>query len=188
MKSTHRTYRTLTGLALVAILALAAGTALAQGPGKGRRCGDEGPRGRGAGGRIERMAEQLDLTDDQRAEIAGIREEGREQRLELRKRMMRLRNELHGEMLQDEPSRKKVLELNGKIGALRTEMQAQRLEHRLAIREKLTPEQRDRMLLATGRGHGGHGGRHGRDFGRGGFKGARGGRPGANPDCPLKDD
>ncbi len=65
--------------------------------------------------------------------------------------MMRLRNELQGEMLKDDPSEKAAMDLTGKIGALRTEMQANRLTNRLEVRKQLTPEQSDKMLILQGR-------------------------------------
>lgn len=201
MKRTNT--RQLTTFAILAVFALAAGVALAQVPGKGmgkgmagRDCdGDFGKRGDRGEMRLERLAERLDLTEDQVTAIRGIREEGRQENLEIRKKMMRLRNELQGEMLQDEPSQKKVLDLNDRMGELRTQQRANRLKNRLAVREQLTPEQRDRMLVMKERGQGRRGGhgmergprrgmgpRHGNGSGR--FGGSRGMGQGLNPDCP----
>ncbi len=145
----------------VLVLAFAA-AALAQGPqnrfGQGRgRQGEPGLR-------LEMLAEKLELTEEQVAAIEKIQETGREKATELRKDMMRLRNELEGEMLKDEPSEKTALQLVEKIGGLRTEMQAGRMQVRLEVRGLLTPEQRDRMLMmeqGSRRGEGRRGG-HGR--------------------------
>jgi Spy/CpxP family protein refolding chaperone len=136
---------------------------LAQGP------GDKGCRGdRGEGGpqmRIERMAKHLDLNEEQVAAITEIQTKGRAAILELRKDMMRLQNEKRGEMLKDDPSEKKVLDLTRKIGELKTTMQTNRAGNRLAVRKLLTPAQRDQMLMMGEHrgGRGGHGGRGGRD-------------------------
>jgi Spy/CpxP family protein refolding chaperone len=134
----------------VVILVFAAG-ALAQGPG--------GPAGRGPGSgegefgyerRLERLTARLELSDEQAAAIAAIGEQGREEGLKLRKEMMRLRNELEGEMLKDEPSEAAVVDLVDKIGNLKTEMHKIRVKNRLQVRRQLTPEQRDKMLMHRG--------------------------------------
>jgi len=141
-----------------------AATALAQGP--GGRFGHGTGKGHGAGyfgpeHRLEVLAEKLELTAEQVAAIEGIRESGREKGIELHKEMMRLQNDLEGEMLKDEPNQKAALDLVDKIGALRTGIQAQRLKGRLDVRQQLTPEQRDKMLMMSEKFQGGHGRRGG---------------------------
>lgn len=174
-------------VALLTLLALTATAALAERPGPGRRGGGDG-FGFGPG----LAALQLDLSEEQTASIEKIRDEGREKAVGLRKQMMLLRNELEGEMLTDEPSRKKVLDLNQKMGEVRTQLQANRLEHRLAVREVLTPEQRDRMLLMKEDGRWGRAGRSGMRHegmraGRDG-RGPRDGQRFPRPDCPRVED
>ncbi|MGD9548768.1 MAG: Spy/CpxP family protein refolding chaperone [Candidatus Krumholzibacteriia bacterium] len=165
MKTTHRKPQWLAAAAVM-ILLIAATAATAQGPGqgargpRGARCGQEGfgpGHGGGCGGAF--MAERLDLTEEQQAAIDKIREEGRKENLDLRKQMMRLRNELHGEMLKDDPSEKTVLDLTNRMGEIRTRLQGNRVKHQLAVRKVLTPEQRDRMLLMGDGGPRGRGGR-----------------------------
>ncbi len=177
------------------------GLALAQGPGAGKSAG-RGPgaqawcdgNGPGGGRGIERLAQRLDLSDDQVKAITDLQEQSRTKNLALRKDMMRLRNELQGEMLKDSPDVKTVKNLAAKMGDLRTTMQQNRLETRLAVRQQLTPDQRDKMLMA-GQGFG-RDGRHGR--GGPGVCGDRDGRIGRGPgghrgagfrgDCPRLDD
>lgn len=168
ISGTHKTMQ-VAALATLLIVGLAS-AAVAQGPGSGR-----GGRGDGEFGpqmRVERMASQLDLSDEQVAAISEIHAKGRADNLELRKQMMRLRNEKQGEMLKDEPSAGKVAELTQKIGDLRTKMSLNRSASRLAVRKLLTPEQRDKMLLMGGRGAGG---------GREGHRGGHGSRDGSGP-------
>lgn len=166
-------------IALVAILA--AGTALAQ---QRKTGGERTGRGFERGPRIERLAERLDLTDEQKTAIEALHEETRAKNAALAKETRLLRHELEGELLKDEPSEKKVLELNAKLGDLDTQRQANRLATRLAVRNQLTPEQRDKML-AVGPRHGrgprgeGPGGGAGRKMGRGG----RGGCGGCDGSC-----
>lgn len=159
--STRRA-RLILGVGLFAMTLMLGSTALAKksGEGKGRFSRGEGPR-------VEMLAKRLDLTDDQVAKIEAITEASRKDGLELRRQLQQLRNELEGEMLKSQPSEKAVLQLNKKMGDLKTEMKANRLATRLKVREQLTPEQVDKMLVmgAKGRKSGHHGsemrGRHG---------------------------
>lgn len=156
-------------IAVAGIVAIAGGAALAQ-PGGGMRAGD--PQGE-VGCRLE----WLDLTDGQKAEIEKLREEAHEARPEAEKRMRRLEHELHGEMLKDDPDAENMRDLVRKIGQLRTERQLSHLNLRLAIREQLTPEQRDRLLLHGPAGPGAH---HGCGHGRG-----MGAEMGCAPGCGM---
>jgi len=163
-------------ICLLAIVALGVGSAQAQGRGHGKRSGravdcDGGPR-------WERIAERLELSDEQTQAIGKIRDQNQEQQVVLRKEMMRLRNELHGEMLKDDPSGDTVQSLNEKIGEVRTELHGNRLQSRLEVRKQLTPEQRDKMLMMGE----GHRGRRGRSH-DGGRQGRFGDCQGA-VDCP----
>lgn len=158
---TNNGMKTLVFLTLAAMMLLGVGTALAQGRGGGPGHGGRGGFGDGEFGpahRLEMLADHLELTEEQVVAIEGIRTQGQEKNMELRKEMMRLRNELQGEMLKDDPSEKAALDLSGKIGALRTQMQANRLANRLEVRKQLTPGQRDKMLMLQERfqGHKGH--------------------------------
>jgi Spy/CpxP family protein refolding chaperone len=165
--------RTLLVLTLVTV-AVAASAVYAQGRGPGRGQGGDwgGPDDDFGQGRFhQRLVERLDLTAEQAEAAAKLRDEQQEKALQMRKEMMRLRNELHGEMLKDEPSEKTALELTRKMGDLRTKMQENRLQGRLALRKLLTPEQRDKMLMMGEPGMGPRGGHRQGD----GFKG-RGGR------------
>lgn len=149
-------------IAVLAILLVAtASLATAQGRGKSN-CDQGGRGGRGEGNRIEMLAERLDLSEDQQKKIELIHENSQAERTENRKELMRLRNELQGEMMKDDPSEKTVLGLNEKMGGIKTEMKALGLKTRLAVREELTPEQRDKMLVMGNHGGKGHkGGRRG---------------------------
>lgn len=140
--------------AVLTIILASAGLATAQGPRSGKSMGQCGVRGGGNSGpghRIEMMAKRLDLSEEQLVSIKKIHEESRLEGVEKRKSLMRLRNELKGEMLKDSPSEKEVLSINSKMGELKTEMKALQLKTRLAVREELTAEQRDQMLGMDGK-------------------------------------
>ncbi len=194
--------RVLVAAGILTIILASAGLAAAQGPhhGKGMHKGmQQGMAGCstmidgefGPGHRIEMMAKKLDLSEKQLETIKKIQENNRKEVLKIRKELMRLRNEMQGEMLKDNPSEKTVLGLNDKMGVLKTEMKALRLKTRLAVREELTAEQRDQMLMMGG--HGGKGGPKGHGGACGGFGGCDGPRNGGgmgqgmaprnNPDC-----
>lgn len=155
-----RGLRILTAGAVAMILA-GAGAAAAQGPAP---CG--GQAGPGA-----RMAQRLGLDEKQQESVAKIREDGRRRDLALRKEIMRLRNELHGEMLKDDPDEGTVLSLSDKVGDLQNQLRGNRLQDRLAIRKLLTPEQRDRMLMMGERGGRGESAGRGESGGCGEFRG-----------------
>lgn len=152
-------------LTMATLILVFAAAALAAGP--GGRFGHGMGKGQGCGGsgseqRLEVLTEKLALTEDQVAAIGSIWENRQEKGAELRKEMMRLQNELEGEMLKDVPNEKTAVNLVEEIGALRTELKAQGLKSRLEVRQQLTPEQRDQMLMmkeGSRRGHGRKGGR-----------------------------
>jgi len=169
---------------IMAVLATA--NAFAQGPGNGpgsrRGPGFGGPGCGGPGdGKPCLMADRLDLSEAQQEAIDAIHEKSRAQNLELRKQVMRLRNELKGEMLKDAPDQGKVVGLTENIGKLRTQMQVNQAKTRLAVRQQLTTEQRDKMMMMGSQHHGRRFGGQGREGcdGRGARCGSGpGGRPG----------
>jgi len=123
--------------------------------GRGGRCGGAfcmGPEG--AGFDIERMAARLDLAAEQKEMIEKIRSADEKKLLSLHKEMMLARHDLRGEMMKDEPDASKVKKIAEKMGGIRTSLQIARLESRIAVRKILTPEQRDKMLLAPHCGFG----------------------------------
>ena len=164
---------TRTTLLLLALLALAAPLALAQ-PGPGPR-GDCPPPGDGPGFFGDRVCAMLDLSEEQQAAIDEIRAESRAQGLQTRKEILRLRNELDGLMLQDDPDAGSVEKLVRRIGDLRADQQVRRMKTRLAVRAQLTDEQRDKMITMKGHRRGGRGGYDGPGRG-GGRRAPRGDR------------
>jgi Spy/CpxP family protein refolding chaperone len=109
---------------------------------------------------IERLAEKLELSAEQVAQIKALREEGEAERIELKKQLMQLRNEFEGEMLKPELNERSLKSLTQQMGEVRTKMHLLRLESRLAMREVLTDEQWDKLLTSRkgpGQGHRGRG-------------------------------
>ena len=167
-------------LTLIAAAAYAQpGSGRGQGQGQGRFADQDWQPGPEM--RLERMARVLELTDEQKTAIGDLMDKHHDEQQALRVEMMRLRTELKGEMLKDEPSEKTVVALAGKMGELRTQKQVLRLKHQLAVRAQLTDAQQDQWLL-MGPGGKGRGGRHGRGDGPG--QGGRRGPGGCDNDGP----
>ena len=131
------------GLMVLMGVALGVGDASARSKG-GYKNEDKRPR-------VERRADRLDLGEEQREQIESIHEAARDEVAGLRKSMLRLRHDIRGEMLEDDPDAGKLRRLAEQMGEIRTQLQIHRLETRLAVRGVLTPDQRDRMLLGSGR-------------------------------------
>lgn len=196
-KLTGNQIKTLVTVGILALVMASATLVAAQGPGAGKgtgrgmRMGGGSDGEMGPGQRLDRLAARLELTEEQSKAIESIHQKNREKGTQLRKELMRLRNEAQGEMLKDNPSEKTVLSLNQKMGEIKTELKANRLKTRLAVREQLTPQQRDKMLMMgqrsrhSGEGFKGHHGRKsgGRNEGRRPGKGDGTG-PRAGIDCP----
>ena len=135
--------------------------------------------------RLERLADRLDLAEKQIDQIKELREERLSERIELRKEMLRIQNELRGELLEDNPDADRVKKLAIKKGEIRTQMEIARLEHRLAMREILTPEQRDKLFMLRGPGMRGKLHREGRGFGHGRMGRTQGRRGAPGPGLGL---
>lgn len=108
-------------------------------------------------------AEALDLKPEQIKKIKAIR-------LNVAKETVRLRSELELKQLElrelmsaDDPDIRRIEAKIDEIAPLRTELQKKHIEHRLAMRDVLTPEQKTKLELMRGPGkpyHDGHRDRH----------------------------
>jgi len=175
--------RTWAGAAALMLVLIPASAALAQpGSSDDPSAPGEAGRGRGGPGFFHRMDRErgpfagLDLTEAQKTKLGAIRESGRKEAAGLRKQLMRLRNQMQGEMLQDRPDRRKIVSLAEQIGGVQTKLGVHRAEQRLSMLEVLTPEQRDEWLARPHRGPGGGMG-PGRPAGGDGPRGHGGGGP-----------
>jgi Spy/CpxP family protein refolding chaperone len=175
MKNEHRYIRS--AWLIAAVLLAAAATAVAQGDPDPA----DDPQARPG---FARLCQRLELSDAQQQAWQELEQAGRAERLTLRKDLLRLRHELEGQMMQDEPSAQAVAQLVERLGAIRTKLQQSRLTERLEMRKLLTDEQRDRLLTMRHDRRGmGREGRHPRP-GRG-FDGDRPGRGfRGDRDCP----
>lgn len=175
---------------LLVILVVGAAPALAQGPdlstddpeNAALKGDDDDDESFGPGGerRLEHLARLLDLSDEQREAVAGIHESGRARDLPLRKQMLMLRHEMQGEMMKDNPSEKAVVALAGDMGELRSKIQIGHLQDRLAVRELLTADQRDKLLML---GENGRGSRRGGPCVGGAMHGGPRGQGSKGADC-----
>jgi Spy/CpxP family protein refolding chaperone len=118
-----------------------------------------GPQGMGFGGpgmgygphrmdpeaRIERMADMLDLTKEQRDKVRAIVDKSRPQTRELRDKMADNRNQLRTLAQQGSPKEADVRKLADTQGKLMADMIVQRTKVRTEIHAVLTPEQREKL-------------------------------------------
>jgi len=135
---------------------LAAGAAFAQpgdcpmggrGDGMGRG-GGHGMRGHGGGhgggGMLLMMADELALTDPQKAEIGQMTEKFGLERIDneaaLDKAELKLRT-----LKMNDASDNDILKAMDEVGRLRTEMQKMRFKHRQAMHGVLTAEQQEKL-------------------------------------------
>ena len=92
------------------------------------------------------------LNDQQKARLDDLREEGRARQIEGRKALMRVQNDIRGEWMQEQPSMERLRAMAARVGEIETQMRIDRFEMRMRVRDILTPEQRDQMLLRGGMG------------------------------------
>jgi len=136
-------------------------------PGRGRGQGvNAQARGRGGAGRFA----ALGLTQDQRAAITDLQRATRDQAAPLEDELGFTRKTLHRELFADTRDNAKVASLTSKIATLEKALADLHVKQTTAVADLLTPEQRETMRLAEGRGVGrGRGpGRPGAGRGRGG--------------------
>jgi Spy/CpxP family protein refolding chaperone len=124
-------------------------------------------------GRRARLAESLDLTQEQRDRIQDLRRDARREAVLRRGEMASLRSRIQAEFLKQDVDALAVRSLGEELGKLAAEAVEARLGDRLAFLDVLTPEQRETLQgLREGRGgnswqrgpgHRGHGrrGMHG---------------------------
>ena len=133
--------RVLTGLGATALVAALAIPLLAQAqpqpPGPG---GQRGPRGwQGM------MANQLNLTQDQRDQIKKLHEQNRAALKDQMAKLGDLRHQLNDQLLSDTPDQAQITTLVGQIGQLQQQLFAQRIQLRQQTLAVFTPEQRQQL-------------------------------------------
>jgi Spy/CpxP family protein refolding chaperone len=135
-----------TGIA-VGVVVLALGTAaLAHGrEGRGDR---DGKRDGGRDG-IGRMTERLDLTADQRAKIAKLKEEMRGKAQPLDQKLRDLKAQERAAWTADKPDEAKVVALHRETLALRGQIDELRIAQRFDVWALLTPAQRATLRTNT---------------------------------------
>jgi Spy/CpxP family protein refolding chaperone len=109
-----------------------------------------GPGPHDPGGFVERHAEQLGLDAAQQETIRGILDESHEGGSALHEELRALRGELHELLMQDPPDEEAVMAQADAIGAAEVALHKQRLSTMIAIRNQLTPEQREALKELRG--------------------------------------
>ena len=116
--------------------AAGAGDAFARGPGGGMK--GFGP---GGGKHLERLMEELDLTDDQRLKLDGNREAQMVLGQKLFKEFAEKQKELGEELESETTNRSKINALAADLKEIQGRMIDLRIDSVLAVKEILTPEQ-----------------------------------------------
>jgi len=109
-----------------------------------------GPSHHGPGGFVERHAEQLGLDAVQQEAISGIVAESHDSGAALHDELRALRGELHELLTQDPPDVEAVMAQADAIGAAEVALHKQRLSTMIAIRNQLSPEQRESLKELRG--------------------------------------
>ena len=100
------------------------------------------------------------LTTEQKEKIAAMRIDHQKGTIDLRADLQRKQLDLRTLMMVEKPNEQKIHAVIEEMGALKTQLQKQRVSHGLKVRELLTPEQRA-SWKARGFGlDGRHGKRH----------------------------
>ena len=95
----------------------------------------------GQGGR-ELLAERLNLTDDQAKQFETLTSALEKKQIAIRSKIMSLRVDLRGLMREENPSKADIQGVQGQIGTLRAELQANRTDFWFDVNKILTPDQR----------------------------------------------
>jgi len=135
---------------------MGAGLAYAMPPGGGKHCAHD--RGMSYGRhsmdsemRIDRMAEYLGLSTEQRAQVRAIVDKARPQARALHDKLRDNHQQLRALMQQDKPKDSEVRKLADAQGKLIADQIVQRTKMQSDIRAVLTPEQREKLQQRFGR-------------------------------------
>lgn len=110
----------------------------------------------------EKWNVNLDLSEEQRAQLLELQKEHFTERQNLRNQIAEKMFELRQLYLQENPDQDKISELKEQLTDLRTKMIEQAEEHRTELKSILTTEQLEKLEAGFGRGFG-------KGFRRGGF-------------------
>ncbi len=153
-------------LITLALAAMTAGAVAQACPGGGQKGGGsaygggQGKQMGGSGGmnhqeRIARLLERTDASEEQRARIQAVIDEGLAQKEEIRTRMRASGQQLRGLARADDPDEAEVRRLAEAQAAARADMMVLRTMTMSKVRAELTPEQREQIAGLHTRG-GGH--------------------------------
>lgn len=118
---------------------------------RGGRGGGQGFRGHGngmgfdRGHRLMMLADELELTDEQRDRIADMMTEFRMEQIDRRADLQKARLQLRVLKMDDDASEGDVLQQIDKVSQLEATMEKARYQHHEAVMNVLTAEQQDKM-------------------------------------------
>lgn len=121
-------------ISLVAVFVVGAATAYAYGPGYG-------PRGQGPSVEARGPGKGVDLTPDQRSKLQDLRQKFLSETAKLRGELLTKRLELQALWTNPKADPKAIAEKERELRELQNQMKEKGLQHRLEVRQILTPEQ-----------------------------------------------
>lgn len=101
--------------------------------------------------RMERITEELDLSDEQQEHLKAHKAQHREEGQALRESMMSKKDEFRAELEKQALDMERVYQLHSEIKDLKAKMADHRLEGILEIREILSPEQFSEFMELKGK-------------------------------------
>jgi Spy/CpxP family protein refolding chaperone len=128
-------------VALAGAAALAGSVAVAQAQGEG----EPGRRGPGRGLGVAAMRAELGLSDDQVAQLQKLRSENRSRHIRQRAELRIARGELHDLLRADSVDESAVSAKLKQVTDLQAAATRAQVEHQLAVRRVLSPEQAAKM-------------------------------------------
>ncbi len=107
--------------------------------------GMKGESGQGMRQRVmqfrERAADKLNLTDDQKKQMEKLRLDLQKKNIPLQSQIRLARLDIREQMMADKPDRAKIEKLMRQVSDLQLQVKVNGLDHMLAVRNLLTPEQ-----------------------------------------------
>jgi Spy/CpxP family protein refolding chaperone len=136
-------------------LSAAAAIAVAVGVGLAADAWAKGPGrfGHGAGARLERAVEKLELDEAKRAEVFAVIDAARPAGRALREKMRAAHEEMRALLEDASAGEEAVLAKADAVGALRTELAKHELRTLIQVRTRLSAEQQAQLAEAMSRKH-----------------------------------
>ena len=96
-----------------------------------------------------KMHEGLNLTDEQQTQIETLRLDHQKQMMTLNDQLRSLRTQMNLLITKDNPSTSDIKKLSGQIGQISEQIAQEKADHKIAVRNLLTTEQKVKFDMMT---------------------------------------